>query len=338
QCCQQPVELSEPSSIAACRLAVVKRAYYLSGEIHHEPFHPIPGRNPGMAEWSAGFRASSGQRASIFSFTEKKLKDIKLMHIHTEGPAKYNEPEYEGIFRQQFIFHVFELPASGHPRRQSRLHAHLFCPEQIPLLVLGATTSSWDMALIMRESEVAAHPRRTPTISLFPPRLTASFTCRENLQEMPARQHAMKQRSPSAKPKIAQNLLSRIAVLAELGSHKDLGVHSEMFSDGIVGSNAKLAPIHECLERKYKHPEKIVSGFVIGSNKVFNFINDNPFVELCDIQFTNRTAIICPESAKKIARRPQQEQRHRLLRALLAEEQLESFSDSDWVPVNRCVC
>ncbi|PAA91586.1 hypothetical protein BOX15_Mlig005438g1 [Macrostomum lignano] len=331
-----------PSSIAACRLAVVKRAYYLSGEIHHEPFHPIPGRNP---EWLNGQQAferhlDSAQHIFIHGGAatpnhlidnmvnvaqEKKLKDIKLMHIHTEGPAKYNEPEYEGIFRSNSLF------TSSNCRKAIQDGRADFTPiflSEIPLL-FRRNHIKLDMALIM-----VTPPDRHGFCSLGPsvdctraaiqnarviiaqvnpksPRTrgdayihSSHVDCfvhmPENLQEMPAR--SIDEAEVAIGKQIAQNLVENgatlqmgigsipDAVLAELGSHKDLGVHSEMFSDGIVDLTQTGAITNA---RKKIKPGKIVSGFVIGSNKVFNFINDNPFVELCDIQFTNRTAIIC---------------------------------------------
>ena len=62
------------------------------------------------------------------------------------------------------------------------------------------------------------------------------------------------------------------AVLECLHGHKDLGIHTEMFSDGLI-------PLVEkgVITGKYKtkHPTKIVSSFIHGSKKVYDFINNN---------------------------------------------------------------
>ena len=65
------------------------------------------------------------------------------------------------------------------------------------------------------------------------------------------------------------------AVLASLKGHKDLGIHSEMFSDGVV----ELVNIG-CINNKYKalHAGKIVGSFTIGTRKLFDFMDNNPFV------------------------------------------------------------
>ena len=65
------------------------------------------------------------------------------------------------------------------------------------------------------------------------------------------------------------------AVLRYLGDKRDLGVHTEMFTDGLL-------PLIENgnITNKYKaeHPGKIVTSFVMGTKKLYEFINDNPGV------------------------------------------------------------
>jgi acyl-CoA hydrolase len=79
------------------------------------------------------------------------------------------------------------------------------------------------------------------------------------------------------------------AVLSCLGTHKDLGIHTEMFSDGII-------PLVEngVITNKYKakHRGKIVTSFAIGTKKLYNFIDDNPLVSFLDIDYVNDTNVI----------------------------------------------
>lgn len=79
------------------------------------------------------------------------------------------------------------------------------------------------------------------------------------------------------------------AALAALSGHKDLGMHTEMFSDGIMDLVEKgvLTGIH-----KVSHPEKIVSGFCLGSRKLYDFIDDNPMILMCDVGWVNNTVNI----------------------------------------------
>jgi 4-hydroxybutyrate CoA-transferase len=79
------------------------------------------------------------------------------------------------------------------------------------------------------------------------------------------------------------------AVLSFLGNHKNLGVHSEMFSDGILPLVEKGVINNS---QKIIRPEKIVASFVMGTRRLYDFIDDNPMVELLDISFVNNPHII----------------------------------------------
>lgn len=79
------------------------------------------------------------------------------------------------------------------------------------------------------------------------------------------------------------------AVLASLGNHKDLGMHTEMFSDGIIPLVEK-GVINNKFKRKHKG--KIVSSFILGSRKLYDFVDDNPSIAMLGIDYTNDTAVI----------------------------------------------
>jgi len=79
------------------------------------------------------------------------------------------------------------------------------------------------------------------------------------------------------------------AVLRHLGDKKDLGIHSELITDGVVElSDAGVITN----DRKTVHRGKIVAGFLIGTRKLFDFVDDNPFVELHPIEHVNDPFII----------------------------------------------
>jgi acyl-CoA hydrolase len=79
------------------------------------------------------------------------------------------------------------------------------------------------------------------------------------------------------------------AVLAALSGHRRLGVHTEMFSDGLidlVGSGVVTG------EEKTLYRGKVVSGFVSGTRRLYDFVDDNPRVLLLDIANVNDTSAI----------------------------------------------
>jgi len=79
------------------------------------------------------------------------------------------------------------------------------------------------------------------------------------------------------------------AILARLKGKQDLGVHTEMFSDGLVDL-AEVGAING--RRKAVHPGRIVTSFVNGSRKVYDFVDDNLMVEFHPCDRTNDTSLI----------------------------------------------
>ncbi|MBA4053333.1 MAG: 4-hydroxybutyrate CoA-transferase, partial [Marivirga sp.] len=79
------------------------------------------------------------------------------------------------------------------------------------------------------------------------------------------------------------------AVLASLGNHKRLGVHTELFSDGILPLVEKGVITNEF---KKKHRGKTVTSFILGSRKLYDFVDDNPSVAVLAIDYVNDTAVI----------------------------------------------
>jgi acyl-CoA hydrolase len=79
------------------------------------------------------------------------------------------------------------------------------------------------------------------------------------------------------------------AVLVALKDHKNLGVHTEMFSDGLIDLIET-----DVVNNRFKriHPGKVVSSFVMGTRRLYDFIDDNPEVVLLDVAYVNDPAVI----------------------------------------------
>lgn len=79
------------------------------------------------------------------------------------------------------------------------------------------------------------------------------------------------------------------AVLTALKDHRYLGIHTEMFSNGVL-------PLIEAgiidNSRKVIHPGKIVTGFVLGARDLYDFVDDNSAVQFLDIEYVNNPAVI----------------------------------------------
>jgi acyl-CoA hydrolase len=83
------------------------------------------------------------------------------------------------------------------------------------------------------------------------------------------------------------------AALRCLGDHKDLGVHSEMFSDGVLRL-LEAGVINN--SRKKVATGRCVTGFVMGSEELYAFVDDNPEVTFLDIEFVNNPTVIAKNS------------------------------------------
>lgn len=79
------------------------------------------------------------------------------------------------------------------------------------------------------------------------------------------------------------------AALAAMENHKELGIHTEMFSDGIIKLVEKGVITNE---HKLKHRNHIVAGFIMGSKQLYDFVDDNPLVRVLDIAYVNDTSTI----------------------------------------------
>lgn len=79
------------------------------------------------------------------------------------------------------------------------------------------------------------------------------------------------------------------AVLDALSGHEQLGIHTEMFSDGVVDLIESGVITGE---QKLNHPGKVVASFVMGSRRLYDFVDDNPSVVLLDVAYVNDTSVI----------------------------------------------
>ncbi len=79
------------------------------------------------------------------------------------------------------------------------------------------------------------------------------------------------------------------AVLSFLGDKRDLGIHTELFSDGVVDL-VERGIING--ERKTLHPGKIIAGFIMGSQRLYEFVHDNPAVEFHPTEYINDPFVI----------------------------------------------
>jgi acyl-CoA hydrolase/GNAT superfamily N-acetyltransferase len=246
------------------------------------------------------------------------LFDIEIVHILTFGEAPYATKQLLANFRHNAFFigpnvrgavneavadyspiHLSEVPALF---RQKKIHldvaliqvtppdVHGFCSFGVSVDVVKAAVESANYVI----AEVNPNMPRT---------LGDSFVHLNQIDaivesRLPILEHPVSTLSPQSQ-KIGEFIASLVsdgstlqtgigeipsAVVAALMDRKDLGMHTEMFTEAII-------PLIEkgILNCRYKTllPGKIVSSFCFGTRKLYDYINDNPFFEFRPTEFTN---------------------------------------------------
>lgn len=79
------------------------------------------------------------------------------------------------------------------------------------------------------------------------------------------------------------------AVLQQLYTHKDLGIHTEMFSDGVIDLLEKGVITNRY---KKKHRRKVTASFAIGSKRLYEYVNDNPLFSFLEAEYVNNAYVI----------------------------------------------
>ncbi|EWM25929.1 acetyl- hydrolase transferase [Nannochloropsis gaditana] len=252
------------------------------------------------------------------------LKGVKVCHLHTEGTAPYVEEECLDIFQTTCFFvgpnmrkPVAEGRAEYVPINLSEI-PNLFRRKVLPVDVALVQVSPPDKhgycslgtsvdimrAGVQCAKHVVGHLNERMPRTLGDGLIHISQFDRVFRKDVDIPEHAALSPSPaeSAIGKlIAENLVSNgatlqmgigsipNAVLARLSSHRDLGVHTEMFSDGIlplvesgVITNAK----------KKENQGRIVTSFCSGTRRLYDFIDDNPLVRFLDVSYVNNSHII----------------------------------------------
>lgn len=252
-----------------------------------------------------------------------ELEAVELVHLHTEGDASYAKPEYSKSFHVNSFFIGANIrPYVDHPYVQyipvflSEIPSmfrkgampldtaliHVSVPDRHGFCSLGVSVDISKAAVETAKKIIAlVNPNMPRTLGdgqIHCSRFTAAVYSEEPIPEFPQKD------SNEIELAIGRNIASMIedgatlqmgiggipsAVLEFLGNHKNLGVHTEMFTDAILPLVEK-GVING--SKKKKHPGKIVSTFVLGTRKLYDFIHDNPMVAMLDAAYVNDTSVI----------------------------------------------
>ncbi len=252
-----------------------------------------------------------------------ELRDVEVIHLLTLGEAGYVKPGMEGSFRHCAMFvganvreavntgradfmpiHLSEIPAlfttGALPLDACLIQVsppdeHGFCSFGVGVDCTKAAAASARMIIAEVNDQM---PRTLGDSFIHVRKLDWVVETSRPILELPRKPitdlHRRIARHIAALIEDGSTLQLGIggvpdAVLGYLGNHRDLGVHSEMFSDGVM--NLVEAGVITN-ERKSLHRGKIVAGFLMGTKKLYRFVHDNPIIEMHPNEYTNDPFII----------------------------------------------
>ncbi len=252
-----------------------------------------------------------------------ELRDVGIIHLHIEGPAPHLDPEVAGSFRHRALFigaNAREAVNSGRadyvPIFLSDI-PHLFASGALPLDLAFINVSlpdahgycslgtSVDAALsaVQSATTVVAQLNRA-----MPRTLGDSFVHVDQIDvgvevDQPPHEHALPAIG-DVERRIGDYVAELVpdgatlqmgigsipaAVALALRDKRDLGIHTELFTDPVLDLVEAGAVTGEAKE---VNRGKIVSAFVMGSQRLYDFLHDNPMIEMRPVDYTNDTAVI----------------------------------------------
>jgi 4-hydroxybutyrate CoA-transferase len=253
----------------------------------------------------------------------KELKDVKIYHMHVEGDAPYADESLSKSFRVNNMFVGKNMRAAVNEGRADFIPIFF---SDVPFL-LKSRTIDLDVAMLQIsppdrngfctlgvsvDTSLAAAQSAKRLIAEINPNMPKSrgdgnihISKFEKVVEVDYPVPPLKVSSPNEiETRIGNHVASLVddgatlqmgigaipnAALAAMENHKELGVHTELFSDGVMKLFEKGVITNE---HKVRHRHHIITGFIAGSQRLYDWVDDNPIIRVKDIQYVNDTAII----------------------------------------------
>jgi len=253
-----------------------------------------------------------------------RLRDVEVVSISVYGSLDICKPEYAKNFRMNSMFvsgAIRDAVADGRADyipvflseipelfKQGILPidvaiVHVSVPDEHGYCSLGVSVDVARSAVNTAKKVIAQvnpnAPRTHGDGMIHASRFAAMVWCEDAMQEA-----SFSDKVTAKEMKIGENIAGMIedrsclqmgigaipdAVLKCLTNHKDLGVHTEMFSDGLIDLFER-----DVVNNRYKriHPNKAVAGFALGSKRLYEYVNDNPAFNFLDIDYVNDPHVI----------------------------------------------
>ena len=251
------------------------------------------------------------------------LRDVGVVHLHCEGPGPHLAPEMAAHFRHRALFIGPNARAAVNDGRADYVPVflsdvpRLFHSGALPLdaVLVNATPPDahgfCSLGVSVEAMHAAISAAKTVIVQFnkaMPRTLGESFIHVDAIDyavEVDQPPYALHQSPISDIERqigghVAELVLDGAtlqlgigaipsAAAAELKHRRDLGIHTEMFSDAVVDLVEAGALTGA---RKERNRGKIVTAFLMGSQRLYDFVDDNPMVEMRSVDFTNDTHVI----------------------------------------------
>jgi acyl-CoA hydrolase len=253
----------------------------------------------------------------------EELRGVEVCHLHIEGEAPYANPELRESFHVNSFFigknvrHTLKAGNGSYtPVFLSELPLlfkrnivdvqvaliHVSIPDKHGYCSLGVSVEATLAAIDNADTVIAQVNKQMPRTHgdgiIHSSEIDLFVECDEPLPEVIMR-------TPSeVEIKIGDYVAELIddgstlqlgigaipnAVLSKLHNHKNLGLHTEMFSDGVIDLILKDVINSNC---KSISPGRALATFLMGSKRLYDYVDDNPFIEMRESDFVNDVQII----------------------------------------------
>ncbi len=272
--------------------------------------------------FSSGNAATPYVLLNALAKRKDELKAVEVYHLLLMGDDPLSRPEMDGHFRHKSLFvgpadrqavndgradyfpiFLYEIPRLF--REQVQLDAALIQtspPDDHGFVSFGVETAATKAAAETAKMVIAQvnekMPRALGDCFLHVSRIAKIVEVSEELPTLNPKP------ASTVETRIAENIMTLIedgatlqlgiggipdAVLSLLRDRKDLGIHTEMVSDGVM--EAVEAGI-VTNARKSLHPGKVIATFVLGSRRLYDYIHNNPLFELHQVDYTNDPFVV----------------------------------------------
>ncbi|MBQ2565556.1 MAG: acetyl-CoA hydrolase/transferase family protein [Bacteroidales bacterium] len=251
-----------------------------------------------------------------------EIRDVRFHHFHTEGPAPYSNPEYTGIFFDQGFFIGPNVRADVNAGYADYLPVHLgesqklyragILPCDVAMVQVSLPDENGFVSLgTSVDASVGAVEVAKTAIAVVNPHVPFSYG---DLIPLERFDYVVKDDTPLitkdfAEPTPTEVLIGKNcaelvpdgaciqmgigalpnALAGQLRNHRNLGLHTEMFADGLLRLIKAGVINGSC---KKIDTGKVVASFLLGSQEVYDFIDHNPMVQMRDIKYTNDPWVI----------------------------------------------